>query len=255
MNGSRFKWKLTALLVGLLVFVPGVGAKRTNSNAAPSGKADLGSETRTVTSFTDDLSAFDKRRAQLSKRSSLTREEFNALEQTGNDLKRRVAQLRDATTSIINKLKASGQWNTLDEDVLSGLTNPKDRAILRDRGGLRRLFEQAAADLSSQNGDEIVAPLSQLRQKVARRDRFDLDQEVAFRMVEAAYRPSIYNAEAPLFLRSLRCLGATIRLGVSIVIHGPSENKPANQDDIPPDTRQAFQCHCEDFNCPGAAVE
>ncbi len=248
---SYLKWAPMAIVLTVGIMASLRSSTATSGPPAIVDQPNLSSETRTVISFTDDLSAFDKRRAQLSRQSSVKREEFNSLEQTGNDLKRRVSQLRDATNSIINKLKAAGQWNTLDEEVLSRLTDSKDRSFLQDHGGLRRLFEQTAADLNSQSGDDIVAPLNQLRSKVARNDAFDRDAAMAWQIIPASYRPS--STEAPVFLRSLRCMGATIRLGVGMLVHGPAEGKPQNT--IPKDTYAAFQCHCEDFNCPGAAVE
>jgi len=227
MKKARFNyWKLTALLAALAMsLVQGVGANRTPSRATTFDRPNLSSEAQTVNSFNDDLSNFDKKRVELTKKSTLTNQEFSSLERTGNDLKQRVSQLRDAAVAIINKLKAAGRWETLDEGVLAKLTDAKERAFVRDNGGLRHLLENAVADLNSQSGDEIVAPLSQLRAKVAqsRANQFDGYQEVPSRMVAASYEPPTYVPPAPLFRRSLRCIGASIRVGVDMVIRGVDE--------------------------------
>lgn len=245
--------KLTALAVLAIAAILSVIPIRSTRSAAPLDEPNLSNEERTVNSFTDDLSNFDTKRAELSKKPSLTNEEFSSLERTGNDLKRRVSQLKDATESIINKLKAAGRWNTLDEDVLARLTDAKDRATLRDNGGLRHILESAVTDLNGQSGDEIVAPLSQLRSKVAQSkdDRFDWYQEVPSRMVAASYELPTYGQPAPLMIRSLRCIGATIRLAVSGVLHGPGTGPGPSYNTIPKDTMQKFQCNCYPQSCPG----
>src|SRR3954447_12339581 len=125
MSKARFNnWKLTTLcLAAAISFIQVVSAKRTSGpSAALFDEPNLSSEARTVNSFGDDLVAYDKKRAELSKKASLTNEEFNALQRTGDDLKGRVSQLRDAVQSTITKLKASGRWDNLDEDVLAKLT-------------------------------------------------------------------------------------------------------------------------------------
>src|SRR3954470_9803885 len=137
MKKARFNyWILTALFtVMALILVQGVSAnKATNSPASDAAldEPNLSSEARTVNSFGDDLVAYDKKRAELSKKASLTNEEFNALQRTGDDLKGRVSQLRDAVQSTITKLKASGRWDHLDEDVLAKLTDSRNRDFIRD---------------------------------------------------------------------------------------------------------------------------
>ena len=247
-------WKLTALVVALAMsLVQGVGANRTHARAATFDNPNLSSEARTVDSFNDDLVSYDKKRVELSKKSSLTNEEFNSLERNGNDLKRRVLELKDATESIVRKLKAAGRWDNLDEEILAKLTDAKDRAFVRDNGGLRRILESAGTDLNSQSGDEIVAPLNRLRSKVAQsnEDRFERRQDVPWRMVAASYEPPTYSRPAPLVLRSLRCIGATIRYGVGIIIHGPSD--AAGRVQVPPGTREAYDCQCE-HSCGGATA-
>jgi len=264
MKRGRFNyWKLTALAVALAMsLVQGAGANRTRARAATRAATfdspNLSSEARTVDSFNDDLVSYDKKRVELSKRSSLTNEEFNALERNGNDLKRRVVELKDATESIVRKLKAAGRWDNLDEEILAKFTDAKDRAFVRDNGGLRHILESAGTDLNSQSGDEIVAPLSLLRSKVAQRnqDRFDANPEAPWRTVAAGYQPPASNPSA-LMARSVRCIGATIRYAVGMVVHGTADrsqpgvaNGAAN---LPPSTNNKYRCQCFD-QCGGAAA-
>lgn len=250
MKSAKFKY-LRVVAIGLALTISlmqSVNGKRIigpASSAATFDNPDLNSESRTVNSFNDDLSNFDKKRVQLSKRSAITSEEFNSLERTGNDLKRRISQLKDATESIIRKLKASGRWDNLDEEILAKLTDSKDRAFVQDNGGLRRAFETALTDLNSQSGDEIVAPLSNLRSKVAAgTPGFHFNRTSSS---STSWRIVAVNYSAPSLMktRSLRCIGATIRYGVGLVLHGPGTGS-GPKTTIPTETVDSYKCQCHD---------
>lgn len=229
-------WTLTALCcIVMSSLVQGVNAKRSISAILPVDIAvdgpNLNSEVQTIDSFNDDLTNYNKKGVELSKKSTLLNEEFNSLERTGNDLKRRVSQVKDATQSIISKLKAAGRWNTLDDEVLAKLTDANDRAFVQKMGGLRRIFEDAVTQLDSQAADEIVTPLSHLRAKVAAL-RFDDSQALRWRMVTAGYSPSTY---VPADRRSARCIGATIRYAAHIIV----SNNAA------PNLSSNMHCYCD----------
>ena len=226
MRKARFSyWKLTALcLVLAIALAQGVSVSSATNSLSPIAAFDepnLSSEARTIDAFNDDLSNYNKRGVELSKKSTVLNEEFNALERTGNDLKRRVSQLKDATQSIISKLKAAGRWDGLNEELLAKL-DAKDRAFVQKHGGLRRILEDAVNQLDSQAADEIVAPLNNLRPKVAAQNKefqFNEPQAESWRMVAANYSAPV--AVSPADRRSARCVGATLRWATSIIARGP----------------------------------
>src|SRR6266550_4101453 len=91
--------RLTALCgIVMLSLVQGVNANKSISLTPPIEVAvdepSLNSEVQTIDSFNDDLANYDKKGVALSKKSTLTNEEFSSLERTGNDLRRRVSQFK-----------------------------------------------------------------------------------------------------------------------------------------------------------------
>lgn len=243
MRKARFNYgKLAAVSVAVAIaLTQSVSASRSTNPASRSAafdQVDLSGEARTIDSFNDDFANYNKTGIELSKKSTLTNEEFNSLERTGNDLKRRVSQLRDGVQSIIRKLKAAGRWNTLDEELLAKVKDANDRAFVQKQGGLRRIFEDAVTQLDSQAADDIVAPLSHLRPKVAAQNkefRFDDSQAMSWRMVTAGYSPSAYVPLADR--RSARCIGATIRYATRLVVSG--------YENIPPNFTSNMHCYCD----------
>src|SRR5262249_40405916 len=234
--------KLMALgAVIATMLIQGTSANRANPARRMSENLDLSNEVRTVDAFNDDLLSFDRKRLEIGKKSTVTNDEFNGLERTGNDLKGRVSQLRDAIVTIVRKLKAAGRWDSLDEDILIGLS-PGDRTFVLDNGGLRRILEGAVTDLNSQAGDEIVAPLSQLSSKLTQSKMYSVGETEQGRPrgVAAGHTSSAANP-APLAHRSARCIGATARYGVALVAHGTNGLGTPN---VSVDTANRFSCYC-----------
>jgi len=217
--GSNYS-KLTALCIVLAMsLVQGVSANKINAPSPnPSGEVNLSSEARTIDSFDDDLTAYNKKGFELSKKALLTSDEFGVLDRNGNDLKQRVSQVRAAVESIIGKLKAANRWNNLDEETLAKLTDTEDRAFIQKKGGLRRIFENAVTELNSQAADEIVTPLGHLRPKVGSRSS-NGSNELAWRMVAATYETRLANPSTSTG-RSARCIGATIRFSTRLIVTG-----------------------------------
>ena len=238
--------KLGALLLVLVIaLTQSVSATRsTNSGSSCTGfdEPDLSGESRTIESLNNDFITYNKRGVELSKRSAVTRQEFNSLENLGNDLKGRVSQLRDSVQSIITKLKSAGRWGNLDAEILEKLTEADDRAFLQRNGGLRRILENAVTELDIDSANEIVAPLNRLRSKVAiqRQElRSNSSQEVQLRIVAASYeRPSL-NSSVPLFTRSFGCMLATVHYSAHLIRTGKG-NKPLNDN---------MHCKCDGSKC------
>src|SRR5205823_7406578 len=117
--------------------------------------------------------------------------EFNSLNNDHDALKERLSQVPSAIRSIINKLKAAGKWETFDEDLLASSTDEKFKASVREFGGAKRLFEDAASQLGSSSAkEEVLGSLGDVQKKVAGIGSFERrSQESEFRMVAAAYKP------------------------------------------------------------------
>src|ERR1043166_3477749 len=179
MSKVRFTpWKLTTVgAVLALVTAWSVGASRATSspvraNAAPD--VNITSELQTLESFGDDLSRLDKKRGQLAKKSSVTNAEFTLLKRDHDALKQRLNQVPNAIRAIIGKLKSAGKWDTFDEDLLASTTDEKFKASLREFGGARRLFEDAASQLgNSSAADEVLGSLADVQKKAARTGSFE----------------------------------------------------------------------------------
>jgi hypothetical protein len=238
--------KLGALLLVLVIaLTQSVSATRpTNSGSSYTGfdEPDLSGESRTIESFNNDFITYNKRGVELSKRSTVTRQEFNSLENLGNDLKGRVSQLRDSVQSIITKLKSTGRWGNLDAEILEKLTEADDRAFLQRNGGLRRILENAVTELDSDSANEIVAPLSRLRSKVAiqtQKLKPDSSREVQLRIVMASYERPALNSSVPLFTRGFGCMLATVHYSAHLIRTGKG-SKPLNDN---------MHCKCDGSRC------
>src|SRR6266550_2526953 len=221
MSKVRFtQWKLTAVCAVLaLVTAWSVSASRATSSPARTNAlpdVDIASELQTLDSFGDDLGKFEKKRGELAKRSSLTSTEFKLLSDDHGGLKRRLSQVPNAIRGIINKLKAAGKWERFDEDLLASSTDEKFKASLREFGGAKRLFEDAASQLGSSSAkEEILGSLDDLKKKVAADRSLEWrSQESGFRLVAAAYNPP-----EPVFTRTAGCILATIGYGARMIAH------------------------------------
>jgi hypothetical protein len=185
----------------------------TSARSLPGSRAveaNLGTESRTLDTYLDDLARLDKKGLELGNKPALSRAEFDAHQRTADDLKRRLSAVQTALRDAITKLKAAGQWDNLDQIVLAKISNSKFQELVR-RDGFKRSLETAASTLSN-NANEIDSPLSNLRNKVQARDLgFEPGQSaLALRAVPVAYTPS-----PAAFASKLRCSLAYLRAGIS----------------------------------------
>jgi hypothetical protein len=222
------KTALSYLKVAAIVAVLGIALTQSiNPSSAgtllppanPLPDVDIASELQTLDSFANDWGKFEKKRAELRKKSSLTSSEFQLLNDDHGALKRRLSQVPNAIRTIINKLKAAGKWDTLDEDLLAAsTTDDKFKASLREFGGARKLFEDGASQLGgAAAATEILGSLDDVQKKVARQEPDGLQwrtQESELRLVAAAYHPV-----TPLFARSAGCVFATIGRAAKMIVH------------------------------------
>lgn len=232
----------TFLIVLAMALTQIAGATRSFNSGSAFDEPDLSNESRTIDSFSDDFVTYNKRGVELSKRSAVTRQEFDSIETLGNDLKGRVSQLRSAVQSIIGKLKSAKKWDGLDEEILAKVTAADDRAFLQRNGGLRRIFENAVTELNSESANEIVAPLGRLRPKVAMQNHeLDSSRAASLRFIATRYEAPT-SSSAPMASRSFGCMMATLHYSAHLIRTGKGSKPLADN----------MHCKCDGSQClPG----
>ena len=225
---AQLNWRrltaLAAVITFTLVQSVSMSHATSNSTALNYGPSDvkLDAELRVFDSFLDDWLKVYQQHRVLSKKSSVGRAEFDAFKASSENVKNRCSDFQQAIGDVIKKLKEADRWNGLDaEAVAKSADDSRLAADLRDGGGLKHLLENASSQFCSQAEPEITSPIESLRPKLTSQLRgLSLDQtanDYNFRMVNASYEP------APvMFTKGARCIGATIRVAVSLVFTGKS---------------------------------
>jgi chaperonin cofactor prefoldin len=180
-------------------------------------KVDLNSEVRTLDNFGSDLFKLDKKSGELGRKNALTRAEFDSLQTSADDLKRRLSELQNALRSIITKLKDAGEWDDIDSRVAATIS---DGAILTRfrQTSFKRELEELAAEITN-HADQISSPVENLRKKVSARAQDPVFQSpgsaLAWQSVAVAYHPG------PVVVTTgLRCTLAHLRYGASRLVWG-----------------------------------
>lgn len=220
-RGSVY-YPVTAVCAALILSVV-QGLNPVPTSAAPAitasvGSADLTAEARTIDSFGDALSDFDKKCAELDKKAVLTRAEYDLLKTSGDDLNGRLAQVRQAFESVKRKLIDAKEWDNFDTTALQTIKYEPLRAFLRREGGARHVLEAAAA----QTGD-VTSDINTWRDrlKVKVRDQSGRivpapeQQDFGWRIIGASYTPN-----TPAVFAGGKCFFSKVRLLVSSVTHG-----------------------------------
>lgn len=215
-NGRRLSVVLSLVAT---IFAPCLHTSMavTPAPLKPATKADLSSQALTLDSFVDDLFKLDKRRGELGKKASLTRAEFDSLQTSADDLKRRLAEVQNALRAIITKLKDAGEWAEFDSRIAESISDAGTRARFRETS-IKGELEELASNLASK-GDEISPPLENLRTRVSgsARNSVGLPAGSAFEWqgVAVAYWP-----EPAMFTTGVRCTLAHARYGLSRIVWG-----------------------------------
>lgn len=250
MSKRRFNYRkmtaLCAVLATLLIQVATASIATTSPSPAAFTEVDLSSEGRALDAFVNDLITYDKRSAELGRKLSLTRAEFDSHLRTADDLKRRVSSVQNALREAIRKLKAAGQWDNLDQTVLARVSDARFQDFVR-REGFKRILEEAASGLSN-DATQISSPLDALRNKVTAQSQESIydthNSALASRRVRVAY-----TAEPVMFGLRLRCRLASIRVGLSGAFRGPVGGQAS------PAAAAAYNCYCFGAGCDGAQPE
>ncbi len=236
MSRSRFNLCRFSLVAAVLVALIALGSN--NSSATDtflpppvSGEPDLSAESQTLEKYLGDVIAYDKAFATLSGKNSITRNEFEPLQQTGTLLRTRLSDVQATLKAAIAKLKRANLWDNLDDVTRQRVNDSKFRLLLSENS-----FKAALEDLSSgasSRGAEITGPLDKLRTRLANNS-----QQPDFRQpgqtIFASYTP------APKFARGLKCDLAWVSYGITGAFSkkGPSANSVFKVD-----------CYCNHSGC------
>jgi hypothetical protein len=227
-------------IAALMIFQIGKSAATTSLPTAPAvADADLSAEGQILDTYVDNLVAFDKKGADLGKKSSLTRAEFVAYERVGEDLKRRLAEVQSALRRAIDKLKAAGQWNNFDQIVLARVSAPRFEALVRQES-LKKTLEDLAEGRSI-NVNEILAPADVLRNKVQGRVQDSIFERGNSTLASRATRVA-YATAPTMFTHPVRCAIAQIRVGLTRPFN--TKNSPKGAPSV--NANNAFLCYCMD---------
>ena len=190
MKKSRFGYDKAAVSVAIaaMILVQTMAVAR-NAHAFPVATSlDIASEHRSLQSFDVTLAKLETTCADLSKKASIATLELASAKSQADDVKRRVSEVQQTIRSIIDKLKAAGEWDGLDAKLLAKITNQRVRSLLRDNGGPRRILEDAASQFG-----RLSADVDSLVQKLNSKVRAQLDSrpatDLSLRVVLVAFRP------------------------------------------------------------------
>jgi hypothetical protein len=202
---SNYRIATYAFLMALMMLLPsqfpGVNAHPATGAAAD---LNLSAEKQALESFGNDLLPYIEQENRLRKKATLTSAELAALRASGNALKQRIATAQQNFRSLIAKLKAANQWDTLDTQVTALITDGSLRSLLQDEGGAKKIWEELANELGSlaQEIDGDVQRLSSRLQSQSSSPEGDLRS----RAVRVAYQPTL------VVKKSLKC-----RVAIAVV--------------------------------------
>jgi hypothetical protein len=186
----------------------------TDLNISAQGPDPIGlnTEAREVERFADDLFTFSDQISSLSKKAKLTNAELASARTSGNALKQRIDSVRQNFRSVIDKLKAANQLETLDAKVNALITSGQSRLVFQRAGGARKLYEGLANERSPLS-QEIDVDLQRLSSKVQSQSSFS-EGELRSRAARVAYQP------APVFADGWRCNMAVGGYNLRIIFLG-----------------------------------
>jgi hypothetical protein len=230
--------KLTAVIAVLAItLIPSVRPSTAKNQpllpTAASGPeiVNLVNDERVLAKYFDDLYAYHKQAAQLSKKASLLSADLDPLRRRSDDLKARLSGLQNVIREIVRKLKAANEWNDLDTSIAASITNASQRAKFKENS-FKQLLEDSSNTLTS-HGNEINIPLDKLRKRLTSRTFSPYGDGADLQFVQAAY-----EAPAPVKLfASLGCRIAVIRVGLIGRLNGTPSEEVDNQ----------MECACTGF--------
>ncbi|MEW6208274.1 MAG: hypothetical protein AB1631_07895 [Acidobacteriota bacterium] len=173
---------------------------------------NISTEARELERFSDELFNFYEQISNLKKKSRLTSAEIASARSSGNGVKQQIASAQQHFRSLIAKLKAANQWDTLDAKANTLITGGQIRSITQRAGGAKKLFEDLANNLSPLT-QEIDRDVQRLSSRVQSRSSSP-EGELRTRAVRVAYLPALVAEE------SFRCRMVGAVTNVRIVFFG-----------------------------------
>jgi len=202
-KSSYFKGiAMTAILA--LTLIPSIrqSSVRAKPSAGTGAPLDLATEERILGKYFDDLVSYNKHTRELGKRARLVSTDLAEAQNQSEDLKRRLSEVQNAIRDIVTKLKAAGEWDSLDETILARITDARDKSYFQQNSFKKFLAENY--DLSSY-ASEISSPLDNLRRKLTSRTASPAGDSLNVRA---------HHGSAPFTRAGLTCLIGNIQVGI-----------------------------------------
>jgi hypothetical protein len=140
----------------------------TGARTTANTDVNLSAEEQTLTSFDNLLNRFDQSSADLGRKASITRIEFNSVKSQADEIKKQIPSLQQTIRSLINKLDSARLLGSVEAKLAASVRNESVKSSLR-RQGVRRILEEASSR-SNELAAEIDSLLEGLTRKVSARD-------------------------------------------------------------------------------------
>lgn len=208
--------KLTALIaVFAMTLVPYLRTSAGSRLSPTVTGADLGNEQRIIARYINDLVAYDKETQALGKRARLVSSDLDGVQNRSEDLKRRLSEVQNAVREIVRKLKAANEFEDLDANIVSRITDARDRTYFQ-QNSFKKLLNDASNDLTSYDND-ITTPFENLRKKLTSRTVPSGDS-----LIRA------HHALAPFGKNGLQCALSNIQVGIVWRLGGAEDRAHQN---------------------------
>ncbi len=226
----NYRWAIAVIAVAAITLTQSLYPATSARPLARTIAADLTTEKQALTTFADSLGSLEKKVAELQLKSSITATELNTTKTSASSLKTKVSPLGQTFQSVINKLKASGEWENFDDTVLRRIANDDTQALIRDAGGAKKILQDAVSQLSALS-TEIDALVQPLNSRVASTGpAFGNHAMLGFMparasLTHAATAATKSPTATAAFIRSAKCL---LSAGIFIVVGSPKSDDRMN---------------------------
>ena len=225
MKQARFGYVKLAIAIAVVTLALVSSIHSSKARVAPAPAADLNNEARVIGTYFDDLVQYDRQITEAGKKARLVSADLEPLERRSTDLKRRVTDIQNAVQEIVRKLKASGEWDNLDE-LIQARADARLATQFR-QNSFKQILEESSTQLTS-GANELGVPIDRLRSKLSRTN----SSEPQF--LSASYSPA-----GPMWKLSWGCRVTQLHQGVQIFVRGHQTSKLHEQ----------YECACTNTNC------
>lgn len=221
MTKSRFNRSYLTLVLVLLTIAflhnAPQGLNPTAGARSMPAVADLTAEKQALSSFDTNLTNLEIKVRSLLTKSTITSVDLNSTKSSATALKTNVSQVQQTFQSVINKLKASGEWDNFDAATLRQITDPEARSRITTAGGAKKILLDAASQLSGLT-TEIDALVQPLNSRVASSGLSPVFRgATGFMPAGASFVAASGGATPVVFKESFKC---RFRSGIFVIRHG-----------------------------------